>query len=298
MNPSVDFDGTNYLVVWEDTSAVPEFIWCARVTTDGVVLDPHGSLIGGNGYWEDSPGVAFDGRNYLVAWPQNDDWKIHARLVSTSAVVDTHDIVMSDWEGYYCDDMRPSVTFDGSNFVVCWLTEDYYSNLIWEINGAVISPTGVLLDSFRLSALGVRDNGPAITTSPDGRCLALYPSVRNPNGVGHDALPRIWGSFVSSTTGLAETSKEIGGRAALSLDPNPFTRAVRFQLGPDCARPDARLTICDATGRCIRTFTHAQAGDLVWDGTDATGRRLPAGIYFCTFRSGGTTAIQKLAKLE
>jgi hypothetical protein len=48
----------------------------------------------------------------------------------------------------------------------------------------------------------------------------------------------------------------------------------------------------------VRTFTAVPKKSLVWDGTDAAGRRLPAGIYFCTFRSGGATAREKLTKLE
>jgi hypothetical protein len=292
-NPAVAFDGTNYLVVWE-ASVDAGYIWCARVTSQGVVLDPNGWPIGGGGF----PAVAFDGQNYLVAWSQNDGWKIHARLVSTEAIVDTHDIVLSDWEGYYSYDMRPSATFDGSSFVVSWLTEDHNSNLILGINGAVVSPSGILLDSFRLSARGLRDDGPAIAVGQDGRCLTVYSSVRDPNGSGPDTLSRIWGSFVSSAMGLAGTTKETRDRVAFSITPNPFTSRARFQLGSGRAQPDARLTICDASGRCVRTFTCTRTGRLDWDGTDAAGQWLPAGIYFCTLKSGGTIARQKLVKLE
>ena len=292
-NPAIAFDGTNYLVAWE-ASVDAGYIWCARVTTQGVVLDTTGHPIGGGSF----PAVAFDGHNYLVAWPQNNDWKIHARLVSTEAIVDTHDLVLSDWEGDYCYDTRPSATTDGSDFVVAWLAENHNSNLILEINGEVVSPSGVLLDSFRLSARGLHDDGPAIAAGTDGRCLTLYSSVRDPNGGGRDTLPRIWGSFVSSGMGLAETPRETRVRAVLSMNPNPFTRAVRFQLGPGYARPDASLTICDAVGRCVRTLAHAQNCVLNWDGTDATGRRLPAGIYFCTLRNDAATVRLKLIKLE
>jgi hypothetical protein len=43
--PRVAFDGTNYLVAWEDERSGSQDIYGARVTRGGVVLDPAGFLI-------------------------------------------------------------------------------------------------------------------------------------------------------------------------------------------------------------------------------------------------------------
>ncbi len=299
-NPVVAFDGTNYLVVWQKTSAsYQDDIWGARVTPEGTLLDPYGILIGPGQHMQEGPSVAFGAENYLVAWHSRYDWRVYGRMVNRAGmVVGPESIRISHWEGSYGDDWYPSVAFDGTNYLVTWLEHNYSDATEYHINGSVVSPQGLVTDTARLSRSGCQEQGPASAVGPDGRVLVLYPSVRDPNSGGRDTLPRIWGSFVSSGMGLADTPKGMRDHAALTISPNPFTRAVRFHLGPGRASPDARLTIRDAAGRCVRTFMCAQNGVLNWDGTDAAGHRLPAGIYFCTFRSGGTTVRQKLARLE
>jgi len=72
----VAFDGTNYLVVWTDyrgyeLDADYADVYAARVTPDGIDLDPNGIPIAVKGAWlEGQPAVAFDGTNFLVTWDQ------------------------------------------------------------------------------------------------------------------------------------------------------------------------------------------------------------------------------------
>ncbi|WP_224367558.1 DUF5011 domain-containing protein [Hyalangium versicolor] len=71
--PAVAFDGSNFLVVWEDIRSAPA-IYGARVrASDGVVLDPAGLYLSRTPMSEfnlpqQNPAVAFDGTNYLVTW--------------------------------------------------------------------------------------------------------------------------------------------------------------------------------------------------------------------------------------
>jgi hypothetical protein len=67
-SPSVAFDGTNYFVVWEDDRNDNWDVYGARVNQDGIVLDPSGIGIATAAYYEESPAVAFDGTNYMIAW--------------------------------------------------------------------------------------------------------------------------------------------------------------------------------------------------------------------------------------
>src|SRR5262249_53870728 len=62
----VAFDGTNYLVVWDDLRGSSEYISGTRVAPNGTALDPYGVMIMPS-YGGPAPRVAWGGGVYLVA---------------------------------------------------------------------------------------------------------------------------------------------------------------------------------------------------------------------------------------
>ena len=67
--PDAAFDGTNYLVVWEDTRADGDRdVYGARVTPTGAILDPSGIAVADAAGNQAAPRVVFDGTNHLVVW--------------------------------------------------------------------------------------------------------------------------------------------------------------------------------------------------------------------------------------
>ena len=67
--PDVAFDGTNYLVVWQDfRSAASADIYGARLSGAGVVLDSTGLAISQGVNSELNPAVAANSTGYLVVW--------------------------------------------------------------------------------------------------------------------------------------------------------------------------------------------------------------------------------------
>jgi hypothetical protein len=70
--PAVAFDGTNFLVTWQDTRDIPtdlsSNIYACRVAPSLQVLDSAGILIAGTQEEEYVPAVCWSGSEYLVAW--------------------------------------------------------------------------------------------------------------------------------------------------------------------------------------------------------------------------------------
>ncbi len=101
---------------------------------------------------------------------------------------------------------------------------------------------------------------------------------------------------------------EISGLSSIPMQtllsailPNPFGQHINisYQLG----RPSAvDLFIYDVSGRLIRSLAHGtnSAGyyNLVWNGYDDLGRRVPAGVYFVHFQAGNYREVKKAVLLR
>ncbi|MDC0710939.1 DUF5011 domain-containing protein [Stigmatella sp. ncwal1] len=142
-----------YLVVWNEYIGSTSQLVAARVrASDGVVLDaaplnidaqpiPLGSV--------KEPAVTFDGTHFLVVYskrvPSNYSYRedIYGKRVRASdgAVVDSNPIFISTIANSD-DTRRPTVVFNGTNYLVLWETLVYPN---WGLYGAYVSPAGQLL---------------------------------------------------------------------------------------------------------------------------------------------------------
>ena len=157
IEPAAAFDGTNYLVVWQDSRSGFSSIYGTRITPGGSMLGPGSNPISKvPGEIATTPAVAFDGTNYLVVWVQNA--QIWGNLVSTNGLpLSSVGFAIS---GSEASQLTPAVSFDGSNFLVAWT--DYRNGAHPDIYGARVSPTGGLFDTadFAIS------NGPSDDAEP------------------------------------------------------------------------------------------------------------------------------------
>ncbi len=80
--------------------------------------------------------------------------------------------------------------------------------------------------------------------------------------------------------------------------PNPASGPVRFAFALPRAATVA-LRVLDAQGRLVRTLADGARGAgahaLAWDGRDASGRPVAAGLYFADLRAGGERATRRIA---
>jgi mannan endo-1,4-beta-mannosidase len=94
------------------------------------------------------------------------------------------------------------------------------------------------------------------------------------------------------------------GLALGPASPNPFTESSRisFTISPESAALSVSLIVVDVSGRLVRRLVDGPLDpgphDLVWDGRDTTGRRVPPGAYFYILRAGNWSTARKTIYLR
>ncbi|HEX7319478.1 MAG TPA: T9SS type A sorting domain-containing protein [bacterium] len=150
VNPSMGFDGVNYLVAWEDDSVAqyyyePGMIKGSRISPGGAVLDSGGfAITEPNGYR--MPVIGFDGANYLIVYfNYNGSSLLGKRITPTGIVIDTQNIEIAFNQDCEVLGDRPHIAFDGTNYLIVWTWQLYYD---WPtIYGIRFSPSGVVVDT-------------------------------------------------------------------------------------------------------------------------------------------------------
>ncbi len=86
--------------------------------------------------------------------------------------------------------------------------------------------------------------------------------------------------------------------------PNPFTNTTQigFNVPASAVGQPLRLDVVDPSGRLVRTLVDrpqaAGAQTVVWDGTDATGERVPSGVYYYQMSMDGENATKRMILLR
>lgn len=183
--PAIAFDGTNYLVVWEDERNPSLDIY-------GQFVGPGSGLgnfrISSDNNNQGNPAIAFAETNYLVVWKDGrnpaTEPDVYAQLVGKNG-----NLIGAEFA--ICDEAKvqwhQAIAPDGSNYLVVW--EDY-RNGSYDIYGQFIDKNGNLIGgNFAICNEGSHQTEPAITYGGD-RYLVVWEDYRH----GHYA---IYGQFVS-----------------------------------------------------------------------------------------------------
>ncbi len=88
---------------------------------------------------------------------------------------------------------------------------------------------------------------------------------------------------------------------ALTVEPNPSAAGVMLR-SVQPREGTVAIDVFDASGRRVRRIADGwqPAGESVatWDGRDAGGARVPAGVYFARFESAGLVLMRKIVRVE
>ncbi len=140
--PRIAFNGTYYLIAWR-SGRIYWDIWGARVTKSGILLDPAGIAIcdaPGDQYYLD---VASNGTDFLVVWDYQGGDIYGTRVSSDGIVLDTAYIPICT-EGH-CQ-IEPRVASNGNDYFVAWADARIPGNGPYDIYGARVTSTGIILD--------------------------------------------------------------------------------------------------------------------------------------------------------
>jgi PASTA domain-containing protein len=164
-DPVVSWNGTTFLVVWQDSRGGPSGddlrrrgsdIFGARVTSAGQVLDPHGLALVETSDRDFAPDLAWNGANHLLLWarfPGPPETDVPSQVVGRRLGVDGRpiggEIPIAAGSG---DHRSPQVASDGSGFLVTWM--DGFGDV--PIRAARLDGAGMVLDSagFDIAASG------------------------------------------------------------------------------------------------------------------------------------------------
>lgn len=135
------WDGTNFIAVWVDERAVPNQIWGARIATDGTILDPGGVALSSGSGRATSASLAYADGNYLLVWTQTSPPSSRVDLYTSPM---TSDLVLAAPDGNLLNgepshSSSPAVGWDGSAFLVAWVTR---ISTTFELRAAHVTAAG------------------------------------------------------------------------------------------------------------------------------------------------------------
>jgi hypothetical protein len=183
--PDVAFDGTNYLVVWEDNRGSTWDLYGLRISPAGVPVGAE-FPISTQGDNQRFPAATFDGTSYLVVW-QDDrgmGWDIYGARVTTGGVVQS-DFAVATGIG---DQSQPDVAHTGAASLVVW---DDSSGTDDDVRGVRVDLQGTVLDSpsIPVCTAASSQRHPAVAANLSGY-LVVWEDTRNTDRA-------VWGTKIT-----------------------------------------------------------------------------------------------------
>ena len=287
--PSVAFDGTHFLVVSTRVTDYTGTLVGAFVTPSNSVLSTF-DIGPGN-----SSGVAYGDGIYLLAFSRNGQITLN-RISSAGDILNgTAGLTISSSS---LSNFAPVVAFDGTNFLVVWeqFTNDY------DIQGALVSPSGQVLKQFPISTVPGEQVEPAVAF--DGtNYMVIWRDTRSGSGPAADTditatRVRPDGTVLDSAGIPVTTAPGIQGSPQLCFHNGQYLAVWEdHRIGSACiygSRVGTDGSVIDAEGIAIDTThsstyrpTVASSGDhflVAWRVGDYL---QPAGIYGARINANG-----------
>jgi hypothetical protein len=261
--------GENYVVVWTDW--VGDDAAGSRVTTEGQVLDPESIRYGVSTNEQSAGGIASDGENSFAVWT---DFRAGlsgdiygARIGPDGTTLDGTGILIS---GLPTGQARPTVAWDGQNFLVVWV--DWRSGS-QQLYGARVTPAGVVLDPGGILVVPTpgTNSSVQIAASDENFLVVWHPpslsEVRgtrvSPDGVVLD----LTGFLISNGSGTGARDGQVAWGAGNYLV--TWAQGPYYEGDVYASRVTTSGVVLDPAGIPIRIAPGWQTtGGLAWGGSE------------------------------
>ena len=152
-----------------------------------------------------------------------------------------------------------------------------------------------------------------VVTASDGRAFFEAPRCRCNDNCFTLTVTGITGANSSYDSGSnVETSDQAGNSCAIARKiphtglslrnaPDPFVSGTSIEFSvPEPT--SVHLAIYDVSGREVRVLLSSYAGagshSIRWDGRDARGMEVSAGVYFCSLRTGSEAEVRRMLRVR
>ena len=334
LTPAVAFDGSNFLVVWEQWRLLADAVNGARVSQAGTVLDSPPIVISSAPVRQQQPRVAFDGANSFVVWTDSrsgEGYDIYgARVSQAGMVLDPAGIAVSQTAE---EQSSVAVASDGTNSLVVW--EEWHLGYPYNfVCGRRVNHAGVVLDSSEIAVSTARRWQQLPAVAYDGTAFLviwqdfqsdtffdLYGAWVSQAGVVYDSGPVVrqegdqWHPALAGAeagdmllvyqgwTGTVGSKAYNAERVWGKMNPSPAVAEI--------TKPEVRMTNGGATVvRGVLAGSRLTAEGATQELLDVVGRkvltlnpgpndvsRLSPGVYFCRFSTADGSRMQKVAVL-
>ncbi len=274
-NPALAFNGTNYLVIWEEQTSftASSNLFATLVSPAGVPSGTSISVSTATGNQREAA-VDFDGTNYLAVWQDDRSGSLTdiyaARISAAGNVLDGAGIPVSTRAEA---ELNPVLKFNGTHYLVIW--EDYRNPTgAGDLYGARISPAGTVLDAGGLSLIqaAMAQVRPVLSRLGSGMLLA-WQDQRNAASQPDVYMTRLSAAgAVLDGNGIPVTTAA-GAQLSVAVATNNTDALITWHdaraLDIVGARVSAAGTVLDANGFTVSRSPNSQTNPAVaFDGTN------------------------------
>ncbi len=185
----------------------------------------------------------------------------------------------------------------------------------WTSTGLSANVQAVLINPLNENEIyAATSNGVYKSTTGGGGWTLMNTGLLNTNTTSLGIYPNNWLFCGTNGTGMYRWNIQVGveefeqdrmQKISLQITPNPFIEhcMVKFQIPSAKSQTNPKLKIYDISGRMVRSLSLEsnimnRTLTVMWNGSDESGKIVPAGVYFVHLEVDNQKLIDEVIKIR